>query len=532
METMTTDAGRPAAAPFMKARVLPRGGRARPAHRQKVWGGYAASVALFAVVFTFWQLEPVPWAAHCAGILLFALCLFPLALWRASGSNSLPMFELICLSYCLQFGLPLYLQPNEVVIRSRPVALPWEAVQSAMLLAVVGVASMIVGYYLLRALKLSRRVPRLDLPLAPYGQVTYLKFSLCVGLAVTVLRVMGYAPDNAGPLGALVRVLTNQINIALIVLACQVYSVERPKHVALISLYSLTTAVSLLGLSSGMLENALTPWAVVLIARWHVSRKVAWRLIIIGALAFAFFNPVKREYRNEVWFGDEAVGVVDSITIWFQLAGENIQGMIDGSKQGEESSAWMQETTSRLDLLHRFAYVGEMTPAVVPFYRGSTYSYIWTGWIPRFVWPDKPSASESNRQMDVDYVLLEDFQAADTGVSIGIGLLPESWANFGLAGVIAIMMLQGGLLAALNLMLNGPRSEGGAAIYLSLTVTFLNGIGTTFVLLFTSLLQNVIANALLLRPFAKSLTAPDKAPAGGRALPPGYVGDAKVETSL
>jgi hypothetical protein len=211
-------------------------------------------------------------------------------------------------------------------------------------------------------------------------------------------------------------VLTNQINIALIVLACQVYSVERPRHAALISLYSLTTAVSLLGLSSGMLENALTPWAVVLIARWHVSRKVAWRLIIVGVFAFAFFNPVKREYRNEVWFGDETVGVVESITIWFQLAGENVLGMIDGSKQGEESSAWMQETTSRLDLLHRFAYVGEMTPAVVPFYRGSTYSYIWTGWIPRFIWPDKPSASESNRRMDVDYVLLEDFQAAETGV--------------------------------------------------------------------------------------------------------------------
>ena len=111
-------------------------------------------------------------------------------------------------------------------------------------------------------------------------------------------------------------------------------------------------------------------------------------------------------------------------------------------------------------------------------------------------------------------------------------MLPESWANFGLAGVIAVMMLQGGLLAALNLMLNGPRSEGGAAIYLSLTVTFLNGIGTTFVLLFTSLLQNVIANALLLRPFAKSLTASDKAPAGGRALSPGLARGAKADTSL
>jgi hypothetical protein len=180
------------------------------------------------------------------------------------------------------------------------------------------------------------------------------------------------------------------------------------------------------------------------------------------------------------------------------------------SGQTGSSAGIIQETTSRFDLLHRFAYVGDLTPSKVPFYNGSTYSYFFLGWVPRRVWPNKPSATDSSHQLDVDYELLYDFQAYENGANIGIGLLPEAWVNFSWLGVLFIMLLQGILLSAINHALNSPRSEGGRAIYLSVMILSLNGIGTTFALLFTSLFQNVIANSILLRLFAKGFKASSK----------------------
>src|ERR1700682_1192506 len=92
---------------------------------QRPWGHYAALVALYALVFSFWQLEPVPWTVHLASILLMAVCLLPITIWRSKGSQGPPMFELICLAYALQFAMPIYLQPNELMILDRPVSVSW-----------------------------------------------------------------------------------------------------------------------------------------------------------------------------------------------------------------------------------------------------------------------------------------------------------------------------------------------------------------------------------------------------------------------
>ncbi|NIV37162.1 MAG: hypothetical protein GWN58_49350, partial [Anaerolineae bacterium] len=67
--------------------------------------------------------------------------------------------------------------------------------------------------------------------------------------------------------------------------------------------------------------------------------------------------------------------------------------------------------------------------------------------------------------------------------------------------------LQGIVFALLDAVLNGPRSEGGRAIYLVIMAYFLNGIGSSAAVLFGALLQHILASALLLRPFAASWQA-------------------------
>ena len=73
---------------------------------------------------------------------------------------------------------------------------------------------------------------------------------------------------------------------------------------------------------------------------------------------------------------------------------------------------------ARFDLIHKFAYVRELTPRYLPYYEGVTYQYMLIGWIPRIFWPDKPVASDSNQVVDVDYGFKFRQQ---TGTNIGIG---------------------------------------------------------------------------------------------------------------
>jgi hypothetical protein len=91
--------------------------------------------------------------------------------------------------------------------------------------------------------------------------------------------------------------------------------------------------------------------------------------------------------------------------------------------------------------LNQSANVVDLTPSIVPYQYGWLYSYMVVTWIPRFVWPDKPSMSEANQYYQVAYGLSSE---DDLGkVAISVGLLTEGFMNFGWAGVVGIMFLAG-----------------------------------------------------------------------------------------
>jgi hypothetical protein len=83
-----------------------------------------------------------------------------------------------------------------------------------------------------------------------------------------------------------------------------------------------------------------------------------------------------------------------------------------------------------------------------------------------------------------------------------LGQLTEAYANFGVIGILIIMALQGLIFGVLDGLFNGPESEGGRAIYLSIMVSLLNGIGASTPIIFGSLLQNSLGSALILRLFS------------------------------
>ena len=442
----------------------------------------------------------MPLDAHLVGVLIAAICLFPIALWIARGKQTLPAFELICIAYLLAFGMPLYLQPNQITIFSQPITFAWEETYRALCLSALGISVMIFSYYAAIGVGAARYLPRIDLPMDPRRQYLFFKLAFGFSLAMTVLRIVEESFSTPA-FDAIVRLLNAQVFVAIILLAYRVYRGQENRRWTIL-LYVIVGFTALTGLSSGMLENALVPLVLIFIVRWSATRKLPFLWVIGGLFMFVILNSVKGNYRSQAWYSGTPLDTGGRISLWLDLSQQSLQEMTSGGTVEDI----FRRSMSRFDLLHSFVHVQQMTPLSVPYYEGETYAYILYGWIPRFFWPDKPIAQEANVKFAVDYRLMSEKQTS--GTMIGIGHLPEAYANFGIAGILFVMAVQGSFLAAVNTVFNGPDSEGGGAIYLSIIVFFLNGIGSATAALFMALILNTVVNAFLLRRFAKSWRTP------------------------
>ncbi len=461
---------------------------------QTAWVGYILALLTYAVVFGEWQKVPVPDDVHALGVLVAALCFFPMALWTARGSREIPAFELICIAYLMAFSVPIYVLPNRITIFSEPMYFTWADTARAVSLAAIGIAALIGGYYLALSNKFQLNALQLDLPLAPHKRLTFVKLALLLGFIPLIAGGAGRSAD-AGVFNSLVSVLQNLTNVAIVILGYRVVRGQENSQWKLV-LYGAATLSALLGLTAGMLEAAVVPLLLVIIVRWNVSRRLPWGLLGVGLCVFILLNSLKMSYRAQTWGATRHIGITERIGIWADLL---TGGGVASHKQTSFQDSF-GKTMSRFDLLHNFVRVQQLTPGTVPYYEGSTYGYLFYGWIPRFLWPDKPIAQGANVTFAVAYGFLAPEQTSS--VMIGIGHLPEAYANFGVGGIVFVMALQGAFLAFIGKMLNGPHSEGGKAIYLAIMIFFLNGIGSSTAALFMSVPQTLIISSLILRLFA------------------------------
>ncbi|MGD9404116.1 MAG: O-antigen polysaccharide polymerase Wzy, partial [Anaerolineae bacterium] len=393
-----------------------------------------------------------------------------------------------------QFSMPVYTQPNWLISYNRQVPIRWATVFEVLLFAELGVAAMILSYFLARRSPLARHLPRLDLPMMPDRRSLYLLGALAGGGLLTLLQVLSWGFLGSATYAALVRLVSSQFNVAVVLLAYVVYGKREQSLFASVGLYAAVVFGFIVGLMTGMLENTLMPLVLLLAVRWHATRRIPWLAIVFGLVLYLVLNPAKFQYRQQVWFGGQEYGFSQRLEVWALAVDEELATT-------RQQAAWeetIRDSLARFDLVHRFAYVREMTPAYIPYYHGESYAYFLYAWVPRLLWPGKPSASEALDRLDLDYSLKHESQP----VSIGIGQLPEAYANFGVVGMILVMAFQGTVFALLDAVLNGRRSEGGRAIYLVIMAYFLNGIGSSAAVLFGALVQYILASAILLRPFA------------------------------
>jgi hypothetical protein len=177
----------------------------------------------------------------------------------------------------------------------------------------------------------------------------------------------------------------------------------------------------------------------------ELRRVPRWALAFV-VLFTLFFQVGKDDFRKAYWQDggvraqQEQGGKVERVAFWTQNSFDKWNEALSDSS-GEAFRRALNPSVSRISLLNQSANVIELTPSVVPYQNGWLYSYMAITWIPRFVWPDKPSVSEANQYYQVAYGLSTEEDLSS--VAISVGLLTEGYMNFGWAGVVGIMFLAG-----------------------------------------------------------------------------------------
>jgi hypothetical protein len=107
---------------------------------------------------------------------------------------------------------------------------------------------------------------------------------------------------------------------------------------------------------------------------------------------YLVLNPAKFDYRQEVWYGGQDYTLGQRVGLWADVASESAATLVN-PETAQERQDNFREALARFDLVHKFAWVRELTPLVQPYYLGETYTYFLYSAVPRALWPDKPVAS-------------------------------------------------------------------------------------------------------------------------------------------
>lgn len=187
--------------------------------------------------------------------------------------------------------------------------------------------------------------------------------------------------------------------------------------------------------------------------------KKYWRVLSISVaiLSMSAIQTVKGTYREMMRTGPQMSMVERAGFLSELLVAKYIDDIEVPTEEDEVPTASDDDNSTKLiagfmragdDSLER---VLEYTPERVPYWNGETYSTILYMFIPRALWPDKPSRHFWNKYGRLYGVLSTD----DFETSVGVSYLAEGYINFGYNGMYFIALLMGILIAMCEKVAHG-----------------------------------------------------------------------------
>lgn len=383
-------------------------------------------------IYLFYSLPIHSLSSKVVGWLIFQISALAWTLWTTD--YEIPLLPLILSIYTVYFSLPLFYIEN--VIRLHAVFPIQEPLTRTVLLMVLAAEiSIIAGWYLGRRQFLTRRrqyvIPVMNLQILAF-------------IIIIVQIILSYASiaSHDFELGASRQIVNGMFNPFLAIGILFYVSIEQGWNVFRIG--GITVIVLLFianTMSSTMLGDTIMVFVLIGILSFRVYKKLTIGLGVLLVLAGIFLQPVKLEYRYTVTRIEdtgrhltlsEKTKLYGAI-MWANWTGEQIKSYYD-------ESASMQ-AGKRYAMLPILEILLSETPRNIPYQLGKTFKFVLFSPIPRFLYPDKPTAQEANTWFAKAYGLVDTEIAKRT--MVGISHLGEVYVNFGVIGIPCFFLLYG-----------------------------------------------------------------------------------------
>jgi hypothetical protein len=193
---------------------------------------------------------------------------------------------------------------------------------------------------------------------------------------------------------------------------------------------------------------------VVGFSLWAGRPHIETRWLAAGAAALLVaisLRGVIRDFRMTAWYGNIQFTQTEKAQLMIRLltnriANEGIAGAVGGG------AAQTAQRSANMDV---FADVVRRTPSEIPYWKGQTYLSLVGAFVPRFMWPDKPT-KELGQAFGHRYRYLD---PTNTSTAINLPITVEFYANFGAGAVFFGMLIVGAIYGILDSLVNKPRQS-------------------------------------------------------------------------
>jgi hypothetical protein len=356
--------------------------------------------------------------------------------WRQASTAVVPLFPLITFMYWLFYALPLFWgDRDDLGAGSRRFHLSDQAATDSMMLAGLGVLAIWCGIKVGIGRKWAPGTP----PEIRAGKrsIAYVRTLLVIGVVLSVDSGLAYALGEEGR--QIITALQKDVPMFAFAFLFQRYLQGTALKVDKYFLLGYLVISFFIGISSGWLGSFAIILIICGILYIAERKKIPVFLIVILAIYILFFQVGKNAVRGKYWYGQEEASRSERMEFWFNESLNQWQNALTDPKEGSVQKLAYQ-SLARLSLLNQTGNVLQQTPDVVPYQYGQLYSYLAITLVPRLIWSDKPSVNDANRFYQVSYGLTPEKDLDK--ISIAVGVLTESYINFGWLG-IGVMFLLG-----------------------------------------------------------------------------------------
>jgi hypothetical protein len=208
---------------------------------------------------------------------------------------------------------------------------------------------------------------------------------------------------------------------------------------ALILLCVLVPMTSGFNFFTGYKTLVLTPPAMVALAWIVYQRRIHMRWMILGLAALLLLYPAAQFYREVILVRNTRT--LSDVARNPGPAFDALSDFMSSNRGAVYLADGLHATGRRLDGVGHAAVIMRDTPDVVPFQNGWTLGLIPLTYVPRVIWPEKPTITISAWIVD-----MYRFRGERIESSIGPTWAGEFYLNFGVWGVIGGMLFLGILI--------------------------------------------------------------------------------------